>query len=442
MMKNLLLRSGAASLVLLAVASCGSRSGLPVPEPSQCVSLHTSAQIADLDVFTMMDASGSMDYPTGQGGTKWEAVRAALASFLHDADSTGIGVSITFFPVVDNAIPETCASDATCGNVSQACQRFGLCLPDGASNECDVDQDCADAGFPASTCHPIGFCEKDIDVACLPADGGAGCDEATQGACLNVGLCENHYACGAGSYASPAVPVATLPGAADVILQAIDKRTPDGSTTTLPALTGAVGSAIAWRKDHPSHKAIVLLATDGLPTVCDPALHDDDLPAAIQHIADAAADGVANGVQTFVIGVFQPEEAMDAAPALDAIAKAGGTKTAYLVSTQTDVTDPFLAALNEVRLTSKSCEFGIPLVDGALPDLGKMTVQITPAGGEPVTVVRRGSAGECGAESGGFYYDVPLGGDVDPGRIILCPASCELFGTALDRQVDLQVSCD
>ncbi len=445
MIHKLLLRSAAASLALIAAASCGSRSGLPVPdpaEPSQCVSLKTSAQIADLDVFTMMDASGSMDFPAGAGTTKWKAVRKALASFFQDSDSNGIGVSITFFPIVDESVSATCESDATCANVPQACERFGLCLPEGAGTDCKMDQDCVDAGFPASTCHPIGFCELDSKVACLPADGGEGCDAATQGACLDVGLCENHYFCSSTAYEKPAVPVGTLPDAATGVLDAIDQRTPDGSTTTLPALKGAIASAIAWRKEHPTHKAIVLLATDGLPTVCDPALKDDNLPLGIQHIADEAAFGVTNGVQTFVIGVFQPEEEAEAAPALDAIAKAGGTETAYLVSTQTDVTDSFLAALNEVRVTSKSCEFGIPLVDGALPDLTKLTVQITPANGQPVTVARRASAAKCDPASGGFYYDTPIDGPVPPGRVILCPASCDLFGTALDREVDLQVSCE
>lgn len=439
-MKRTFLRAASASIVALLVASCGARTGLDAPEPSQCVSLDATAPLADLDVFTMMDASGSMVFETANGTSKWEAVRQALAQFLQDPDSKGIGAAITFFPIIDEAIPATCDSDLTCGGLAQACMRYGLCWPNGSGTLCDFDQDCVDAGFPEDTCHPIGFCENDIDTACLPQDG-VGCDPS-QGACLDVGLCENHWACPSAAYETPAVPLGTLPEAAQPILNAIDATLPDGATTTLPALTGAISGAIQWTGNHPGHKAIVLLATDGFPTVCDPALHDDNLALAIDHIADAAKYGSEHGVQTFVIGVFGPDEAAEATPGLNQIAQGGGTDQAYFVSTGGDVTEQFLAALNDVRVTSKSCEFAIPLVEGQLPDLEKMTVSITGQDGQTTTVKRVKSAGACHPIDGGYYFDTPLGSTPPPGRVILCPASCALFGTSLDRQVKLQVSCD
>lgn len=432
------IQRGAAALFTAAVAACGARTGLPAPEPTECVSLSATAPIADLDVFTMMDASGSMEYATADGTTKWQAVRAALAAFFLDPSSEAIGASISFFPEVDPEVPAICAGDAACG-VPEACIKYRVCLPDGGEL-CETDSDCVAAGFPGDTCQKLGFCELDSEQACLPDDG-FGCGE-NQGVCLDAGLCDNHYDCKVQTYTSPAVDVATLPGGASALLGAIDARVPEGGTTTLPALSGAIEAAKAWTAANPGHKAIVLLATDGLPTNCDPALQDDMPQIAIQHLVDVAAAGAKSGVETFVIGVFNPDEQAEAAPNLDAIAAGGGTETAFVISTEEDVTERFLEALNEVRITSKSCEFAIPLVGGELPDLERLTVRITPPGGEPVLIERVGSEGACDPATGGYYFDKPLGGDEPPGRVILCPASCDLFGTAKNRTVDLQVSCD
>lgn len=437
-MRKILQRAAAAAFVSLVIAACGARSELLVPEREECVSLSATAPIADLDVFTMMDASGSMDYATADGPTKWQAVRSALAAFYLDAGSQGIGAALSFFPLIDPDVPQMCADNAACGTPDD-CTKYKVCLPDGG-DFCDVDADCAAAGFPGDTCQKLGFCELDTDQACLP-DQGTGCDDF-QGACLDLGLCENHYDCDLQAYVPPAVNVATLPGGAQALLKAIDARVPDGGTPTLPALSGAITEARLWTQANPGHKAIVVLATDGLPKNCDPALKDDDSALAIQHLVEVAAQGVENGVQTFVIGVFNADEAAEAAPNLDAIAKGGGTDAAFVISTEENVTSRFLEALNQVRITSKSCEFGIPLVDGKLPDLKRMTVRITPPGGASVKVDRRGSADECDATTGGFYYDTPVDSDPPPGRVILCPASCDLFGATTNRVVDLQVSCD
>jgi len=431
-------------LVATTAFACGSRSGLPIPEPTdppgpdQCVSLRATAEIADLDVFIMMDSSGSMDYATAQGTTKWQAVRDALAAFLQDSDSQGVGAAISFFPVVDEAVPLLCDAAPVCG-VPDACQKFAVCLPSGGEL-CDSTADCVADGFPEDTCHKIGFCEDAEDQACLPDDGGGCSDE--QGACLDVGLCKNHYQCSVAAYDKPVVDVGVVPGISAKVLQAIDSRMPNGGTTTLPALQGAIARAAAWAQANPSHKSIVVLATDGLPTHCDPALDSDTPELGITHLVEAAAGGASNGVQTFVIGVFGPDEQGEAAPNLDFIASGGGTENAFVINTEDNVTENFLAALSEVRITAKSCEFAIPLVDGALPDVSRLTVQITPAGGEAVTIPRRGSEAKCDAQTGGFYYDKDPDGPVPPARVILCPASCGLFGSATNRTVDLLVACD
>ncbi|MEZ4302034.1 MAG: VWA domain-containing protein, partial [Polyangiaceae bacterium] len=289
-------------------------------------------------------------------------------------------------------------------------------------------------------CDRLGFCAFDSDQVCL-LEQNLGC-ESFQGDCADVGLCENHFDCKISTYEEPVVDVTLLPDGAATVIGAIDAHVPDGGTTTLPALAGAIQRAAAWTAANPDHKAIVVLATDGLPTNCDPALDGDNPQEGIQHLVDVAAEGAKAGVQTFVIGVFNAEEQAEAAPNLDAIAVGGGTESAYLISTEANVADEFRKALNEVRITAKSCEFGIPLIDGALPNLDKLVVRITPPNGEPVTVERVKSAAACHPTTGGFYYDTDPDGPVKPGRVILCPASCGLFGTAADRKVELLVSCE
>ena len=67
-------------------------------------------------------------------------------------------------------------------------------------------------------------------------------------------------------------------------------------TPSVPALQGAVEYAIAWQAQNPGRQTIVVLITDGVPTMCD--LSETSLIAAV-------ARGMTNGspIRTFVIGV-------------------------------------------------------------------------------------------------------------------------------------------
>src|SRR5262245_32784232 len=120
---------GACSLGVL-VAACGARTELLVDEGRQdtCRELTAAAEHATLDVFVLMDISASMSQLTADGTMKWDAVRDALAAFLTQPGSEGIGAGITFFPIVDTSVPDVCTSDAECGDGS--CTPLGLC--DGA----------------------------------------------------------------------------------------------------------------------------------------------------------------------------------------------------------------------------------------------------------------------------------------------------------------------
>ncbi len=259
------------------------------------------------------------------------------------------------------------------------------------------------------------------------------------GVCEPVGFCENRFTCESAPYEAPAVDLGTLPNHGHHLLTAFNMVGPEGGTPTLPALTGVVERAVQQSIENPSNKVIVVLATDGVPTVCDPAIDELDEQLAVQNLADAAAFGASQGIQTFVIGVFAPEEQVAAEPSLNAMAQSGGSGAPFIVNTAGAVTNEFLEALNQVRLTAKSCEF--ELVPGEDPiDYADVWVRMM-RGDEEVWVPRVAGVEACDPFDGGFYYDQPVPGPVPPEVVKLCPATCELLGASPDRRVEIFTTC-
>lgn len=63
-----------------------------------CAAETTRAQQLPLDMYIMLDKSGSMD-DNVQGGTKWTVIRTALANFLSQPTLTGVSVGLQYFPL-------------------------------------------------------------------------------------------------------------------------------------------------------------------------------------------------------------------------------------------------------------------------------------------------------------------------------------------------------
>ncbi len=63
-----------------------------------CASTTSSATLVPLDMYIMMDQSGSMKEATGTAGVnKWQAIVQAISAFVNDPKSSGIGVGIQYF---------------------------------------------------------------------------------------------------------------------------------------------------------------------------------------------------------------------------------------------------------------------------------------------------------------------------------------------------------
>ena len=424
---------------VLASGGCGAKTGLLVPErepdaeptiPLVCGNFPVSTQPAQLDVFIALDTSGSMQDLTDAGLTKLEAVRQALEAFLQAPASSGIAVTLYFFPIVNPDVVGLCETDLFCGQPG-ACKPLFVCFP-------STDLFCGDASnCPAGeSCERLGVCQGSIFQDCI--DGLKPCQSGAD--CRPAGLCDNQVSCEPEDYHPLFAPL-TLPAGAPSILATLASKQGEGGTPTAPALRGGIQAAAARVEDLPEHKAIVLLATDGFPSNCDPAIQlGGDPSAGIPLVVAAADEGRALGIPTFVIGVFAPAEEDVAEQNLNAIAEAGGSESAYVITTDQPVTAQFVEALNDIRESATACDYVLPRPDGAILDALRIQVRLLTANGE-VLLPRKSSLAECDA-SGGFVFDKDPFGPQPPVRIQLCPASCEIVRADPNITVEVVVDCD
>jgi len=388
-----------------------------------CIGVTSEATLIPLDIYVMFDQSGSMEDLTSTGATKWDAVKSAFTSFLGDTASTGIGVGIQYFAYVNPGVPTTCTVDTDC-------KGFGPCA---SPMGCDKDSVTAGVVIPCSTtadcktgkCVAVGVCALKPTNACFT---GANC--GPYGPCNTLAkTCQKRESCNIADYAKAEVEIATLPGVKDAIVKSLAAHGPTTATPTAPALAGAVQHATAWAKSNPTHAVVVLLVTDGEPTTCTPL----DIPS----IAKLASDGLAGSpsIRTYVIGVLGKTDTFG--PNLDTISKAGNGKGAFLVSTASDVTKDFLAALTAIRGTALACEYALPAAASA--DYFKVNVKVT-LGGSTTLIPYVAKATACDPTAGGWYYDVdPSAGT--PTKIIMCPATCTTFKATTGGKIDIEVGC-
>ena len=331
-----------------------------------CVGTGSKAEKVPLDIFIMLDQSGSMG-----DSNKWTNTTNAISAFVNSPEAAGIGVGLQYFglPEGGQMCPTNCQTDADCG----------ACGP------------CVDFLI-----QKICFGAASVPDSCTPAD-----------------------------YATAAVPIAPLPGNAGAITSSMGMHGPSTGTPTKPALQGAIDFAKVWAADpmnqNPPHTVIVLLATDGIPESCDTG-----------GIDAVAAQGLADGIMTFVIGVG------DSLTILNGIAAAGGSGMAYLVDANANAQAEFLAAMQDIQGKALPCAFGIPEpMMGDTIDYNEVNVEYTPSGGGmPQTIPKVNSEAEC-PPTGGWYYDDAS----PPSQILLCPASCDQLSADTEGEVKIVLGC-
>jgi len=342
-----------------------------------CASTSSKGQQSPLDIFIMLDQSGSMNDMVAGGTTKWAAVTSALNTFVMTPQQ-GVSVGLQYFglpPSGGGGDAGSCMNGGTC--MSSADCGGGVCIP--FANRC--------------------FCG---------GGGGFGADS-----------------CNGPDYARAEVEIAPLPGVANAISSSISMHMPSTSTPTSAALQGATQHASDWAKAHPGDVSIAVLATDGDPTECDTNIAD------IQMIASTAASGTPK-ILTFVIGVGT------SSGNLNAIAMAGGTGQAFIVDTTMNVNQQFLNALNMIRGTALGCSYQIPVPASGTPDYGQINVQyVSSPGAMPVVIPKVNDSSQCPSSGDAWYYD----NNSAPTKILLCDSTCKsVLGTSTG-EVDVLIGC-
>jgi hypothetical protein len=278
-------------------------------------------------------------------------------------------------------------------------------------------------------------------VKCRTAEDCRGRDPKT-GFTWDYGACDSMIAtrckeektnCDKAAYGGPpAAPIATLPAAAPAIVTALNSVYPNGETPTRPALEGAVEIAKAHATANAERTVIVVLATDGLPTGCN--------KNAIADSAGVSADGLKQGIKTFVVGVFSPGEAKTAQSNLDQISSSGGTGNAFVINTNQNVAQAFQQALDTIRRQALACEFSLPKPEAGTPDYSKVNVQYTPSSGKAKVLPAAANVEACNPADGGWYYDVnPTAGT--PTKVTLCPASCDKVKNDPAGKIEIVQGC-
>jgi hypothetical protein len=351
-------------------------SGEPLADGG-CVGTKSTGQRQPLDMYIMLDQSGSMTEAAGSSGTKWSAVTHALGAFLQQTGMDGISIGLQLFGLRDSgglcatSYGKTCRSDSDCGSCGP-CRR-----PNGQSN-----MFCT-AGYARESCDPT-------------------------------------------VYATPMVEIGDIATVKTTISNALRSSPAETYTPTSAALQGAIDHAKDWATSHPRDVVIAVLATDGEPSECDVDLQH------IQAIAAAGAGGSPK-VLTFVIGVG------DSLLNLNGIAAAGGSSNALLVDTSGDVSAKLLAALNKIRGETVGCTYLIPPApSGQQLDYTQVNVQFAPnAGATAASLVQVQSEATCGTLANAWRYDDAM----NPTQIILCPETCKAVEAAPTSTVDVVLGC-
>jgi hypothetical protein len=216
--------------------------------------------------------------------------------------------------------------------------------------------------------------------------------------------------CRVADYTTPAIEIGSMSDGtqAQRLISSLRNTVPSGLTPTAPALQGALNHAKAYTMAHPGRQTMVVFATDGLPTQCDPRGTFD----IAQTIAAPAFQGTPS-IRTFVVA-----SAMGLT-ALGAISTAGGTGQPVYVTDPKTTSDQIKSAFDRLTRTNFSCSYRIPAGGEAGrtdPGLINVTVRVPGMMEKRLPLFR--SVMSCGD---GWYYDNPT----RPENIMLCPETCQ-----------------
>jgi hypothetical protein len=208
----------------------------------------------------------------------------------------------------------------------------------------------------------------------------------------------------------------------EALIKAIDGAFPVGGTPMFAALGGAEQAASIHLAQNPSHKAAVVLVTDGEPNGCETDIDK------IAGLAEQAWKTFA--VTTYVVGLDGANAAQ-----LDKIAAAGRTEKAFYLGNG-NIEQALLEAFQAIQGKGLACQFKLPTGDEVDP--GQVNVLYTPSkSDEPTLIGQVPSADACSADKDGWYYDDPS----SPTAILLCTSSCEKVESDSSGKLEVVFGC-
>jgi hypothetical protein len=246
--------------------------------------------------------------------------------------------------------------------------------------------------------------------------------------------------CNPSSYGQPVIPIAPIPTQNTAITAAIDGQTPNGGTPLVPVFEGAYPYAKSWATAHPTHKTIVVLATDGEPDeTCLNPTFDGGLGNSLANaltLAQAAATS-APKIDTFVIGLGSD------LTQLNEIAVAGNTTQAILVNTTSNITSQLETAFTQIRTSALSCDYAIPTQTSGTINFNLVNVRLCTNPASPTDCSNEtdfyyvSDSSECNLTQYGYYYD----NVANPTKILLCASPCSQVQALTNARVDIQFGC-
>ncbi|MEO8182128.1 MAG: hypothetical protein ABI895_25105 [Deltaproteobacteria bacterium] len=461
-----------------------------------CLGETRAAEAIGLDMFLMLDVSGSMldplpASPLARGTSKWDAVRSSLESFVQAPETTEIGIGLQYFPQSNAGVSFACTSNAECG-ASGACTST-LCVTNGQvelgsdpplefiriageqGTLCSTDADCS--GTDESCRTLLGACvfppgavaERSeahfANVSASPQTSFVSarcsvqedCQGVPRSRCEVVRLCSlapvqcsPSVACGPGAGECLSFPYTcsnyTSCDAARYADPAVAiSRSTTRSADVIASLRAQVpvgatptgpalrGALEQARRWGEQHPERQVVTV--LATDGFPTMCE---PLEIPDLAQLtrAASSANLPVRTFVIGVFSGEDLdTEGRRRLDEIASAGGSEHALVVNAAANVSEEFLAALSQIRSTAVSCDF--QLDSAARLDFDRVNLRISDKTGATRELLNVGDGSACGAADGWYYLKDGAG---IPVQLSVCPAVCaELSSGRLSAE--LQIGC-
>lgn len=409
----------------------------PFDDTLKCAEDIRMAERLPLDLVLLVDRSSSML------GAKWMMATRALTSFIEDPRSAGLSVGLQFFPVSE--LNHACNRDVDCGfavSTNQFCLDSRVCLS--ASIATANPRWCGSPGdAPCAandSCVPLGLCALSNTYCTnlgMPCPGGPATDlcQALGKTCRTADFSES---CSAEQYGRLQVGVGPLPLATPALVRSIAATSPSGGTPMLQAVEGTLRAVRAYMAANPTRKVILVLATDGVPSVCGGGGSMAGVQTAVANLLMGARTAMPS-LATYAIGVFSPDEGPDGPMSVNRFATAGGTGMAFVLTPTNDLAEKLLGALNAIRGAALPCEFTIPTPPGVMLDYGKVNVHFKGSTGEE-DVPYVGSADKCDPTRGGWYYDADPA-VTDPRRVVTCPKTCDRFKADPTGKVAIGFGC-